>query len=106
MYQSFESNLQENYQPGIKPLERNIFGKEAIFCIYLEYQIFYILYIFRSNFAGIRKNSTFARLIEKSFTNQTQTLAKTVAQLALPERETQSDPGPDPGPDRGPVGSP
>ena len=32
----------------------------------------------RSEFAGIRKNSSFARLIEKSFTNQTMTLAKTV----------------------------
>jgi len=32
----------------------------------------------RSEFTGIRKNSTFAKLIEKSFANQTVTLAKTM----------------------------
>ena len=32
----------------------------------------------RSEFSGIRKNSTFAKLIQKSFANQTVTLAKTM----------------------------
>ena len=32
----------------------------------------------RSEFAGIRKNSSFAHLIKKSFANQTVTLARTV----------------------------
>ena len=36
------------------------------------------LFILRSEFAGIRKNSTFAQLIQKSFANQTVTLARTV----------------------------
>ena len=32
----------------------------------------------RSEFAGIRKNSTFAKIITKSFANQTVTLARTM----------------------------
>ena len=59
----------------IIPLSYYLFRRIIRLLTDLTIQFFFAC---RSEFTGIRKNSTFAKLIQKSFANQTVTLARTV----------------------------